>query len=527
MNDAALRAVLVRRLVESGGLLEFVRLFWSVVEPGDFRENWHIEHDCSALEMISREYACAACGARANLDRGWRRPCACGARASWRRDHPATVINQPPGTMKSLLVNVFWPAWHWTIEPEHRWMFVSHGDGIVLRDAGKALQILKDPTYCAAWPRTRLVGGVTAKQAHGDYNTTAGGARYSFSLRGGITGWHTDTLVLDDPLKPEQAEAPSGIALDEVARIHDGTLATRRRDPATFAEVLIMQRLADNDPARLLLDRGAEHICLPMSYVPDCSWDRGHRFGFVDQRKQPGELLWPERFPADIVARDMAQFTTATAAAQYQQNPTPETGAFFEKSWFREYESLPRPWELTFLQSWDLGFKGRDRGSRAAVEARSRVHGVLFAWHDPTKRLYLVDERIGRWNYPDTRATFLAAQGAEPWSRAIAVLVEDKANGTALISELREAVPSIQPWEPQGSKEDRARRHSARVESGIVWIPSDQPWAEEWRAELVRFPRQRENDRVDTATMALDYLFQPGGIARMQLAGLVDFFRRL
>ncbi|MCK9629761.1 MAG: phage terminase large subunit, partial [Bacteroidales bacterium] len=172
-----------------------------------------------------------------------------------------------------------------------------------------------------------------------------------------------------------------------------------------------------------------------------------------------------------------------------------------------------------------LGFKGKDRGTRVAVESRSRVHGVLFAWHDPTKRLYLVDERIGRWNYPEARAVFVAAQGAEPWSRAIAVLVEDKASGTDLISELRELVPAIAPWEPHGSKEDRARRHSARVESGVLWIPRA-AWAEEWRGELVRFPRQKANDRVDTATMALDYLYQPGGIARMQLAGLADFFRR-
>jgi predicted phage terminase large subunit-like protein len=136
----------------------------------------------------------------------------------------------------------------------------------------------------------------------------------------------------------------------------------------------------------------------------------------------------------------------------------------------------------------------------------------------------LVDERVGRWNYSDTKKIFLAAQASDLWSRAIAVIVEDKANGPALISELRDAVPAIQPWEPHGSKEDRARRHSARVESGVIWIPRGQAWAEEWRGELVRFPRQKANDRVDTTTMLLDYLFQPGGIARMQLAGLVDFF---
>jgi predicted phage terminase large subunit-like protein len=527
VTDFDFKAAIVQQLVDRNGLLEFVRHFWSIVEPGDFRENWHIEHDCQALEAISREYRCAECGASAALDVGWRRECVCGARA-WRRVHPTTVINQPPGTMKSLLVNVFWPAWVWTFEPEHRWMFVSHGDGIVLRDAEKALRILKSPLYRAAWPRSALKGGVTAKQAFGNYETLAGGARYSFSIRGGVLGWHADTIVTDDPIKPSQAEAPSGIVLEEVERTYSGSIYTRRRDPATFGEVLIMQRLADGDLSDVFLARGAEHICLPMQYVPDCSWDHGHRFGFEDPRSEPGELLWPARFPADIVASDLEQFTPATAAAQYQQNPTPSTGAFFEADWFREYDALPPDWSLTFFQVWDLGFKGRDRGSAKAVESRSRVHGALWAWDPPRQRALLVDEKIGRWNYPDTRSTFLAAQTEALWSRSIAVIVEDKANGTALISELREIVPAIYPWEPAGSKEDRARRHSARVASGVVWIPSvrEHSWAGDFRAELVKFPRQKVNDRVDTTTMLLDFLYQPGGIARSQLQGLVEFFER-
>lgn len=526
MRDSDLKAALVRKRVRTHGLLEYVRRFWHYAgEPGDFRENWHIEHDCRALEAIATGYVCADCGAHASTDVGWRRECECGARA-WRREHPTTVINQPPGTMKSLLVNVFWPTWVWTFEPEHRWLFVSHGDGIVLRDAGKALQVLKSPLYRAAWPKTALAGGVTAKQAEGNYQTTAGGARYSFSIRGGVLGWHADTIVTDDPIKPDQADAPSGVALAEVEKIYSGSIYTRRRDPATFGEVLIMQRLADGDLSSVFFARGAEHICLPMSYVPDCEWDHGHRFGFKDPRTEPGELLWPARFPADVVERDLATFTAPTAAAQYQQNPTPETGAYFESAWFREYDALPLAWSLTFLQVWDLGFKGRDRGSKAVVEARSRVHGALWAWDPQGKRILLVDERIGKWNYPATKSTFIAAQGCALWDRSIAAIVEDKANGAAMISELREAVPIIQPWEPSGSKEDRARRHSARVESGVIWLPKDVQWASDFRAELVRFPRQQANDRVDTTTMLLDYLYRPGGLARMQLQGLIDFFER-
>jgi predicted phage terminase large subunit-like protein len=516
VDDLDLRAALVRRVAVH--FLDFVRQFWWVVESTSFRESWHIVYDCLALEAIAREYECADCGVAVRAPAR----CECGS-TRLKRVHPRTAINQPPVTGKSVLVSVFWPAWIWSWDPTHRFMFVSQAEKLVERDAEKMLMILKSELYQRCYPRTALVGGATAKQAVGHIKTTAGGARYSFSIRGGIVGWHADTLVIDDPITPNKAAAPSGIELDEVEKLYRGTLKTRRRDPMSFGEVLIMQRLADGDLASVFFELGAEHVNFPMLYVPDCPWDRGHTFGFKDPRTKAGELLWPEQYPQEIVDRDLAEFTPQMASAQYQQNPTPESGSYFEAAWFREYTDLPRDWQLEFFQAWDLGFKGRDRGSRQVAEARSRTHGALWAMHKTEGKLYLIDEVLGRWNYPEARQQFLEAQTRQPWSRSSVALVEDKAMGSGLISELRAEVPIIYPWDPEGSKEDRARRHSARVESGIVHLPRE-PWAQDFRAELVRFPRQRENDRVDTTTMLLDWLYRPGGRAGARLRGLVRFF---
>jgi predicted phage terminase large subunit-like protein len=262
----------------------------------------------------------------------------------------------------------------------------------------------------------------------------------------------------------------------------------------------------------------------PMGYVPEASWDHGNKLGVIDPRTEPGELLWPARYPEEIVIKDREGMSPAVAEAQYQQNPAPESGSFFEAEWFREYDDLPRDWELERFQTWDLGFKGRDRGSRQTIEARSRVHGACWSRHKRTGQLYLEDEVCARWNYPQTREQFIAVQMRRPWNLATIALVEDKAMGSGLISELREQIPIIYPWEPEGSKEDRARRHSARVASGIVHLPKT-AWAQEFCNELVRFPRQRANDRVDTTTMLLDWLYRPGGLAASRLRGLVDFFK--
>jgi predicted phage terminase large subunit-like protein len=519
VDDLDLRAALVRKVAVN--LLDFVRQFWGYVGAGEtFHENWHHVNVCRALERVALEYECVECGQEVHPPQ---QVCGCGGKT--KRKHTALVINQPPSTTKTLIVSVFWPAWLWTIDPQHRWMYVSYDEDVVRQAADRMLSVLKSDLYQACWPATQLVGGVTSKQALSFFQTTAGGERHSKSFQGGLTGKHADTLVIDDPIKPEDAVAPSGLELARVERIYGSTLRSRRRNPMRFAEVCIMQRLADGDLSSYLLNLGAEHLMYPMSYVPGAGWDAGNTLGLEDPRTEPGELLWPDRYTPEIIERDQAGMTPAVAEAQYQQNPTPESGSYFEAAWFREYIDLPRDWQLEFFQSWDLGFKGRDRGSRQVAEARSRTHGALWAMHKTEGKLYLIDEVLGRWNYPEARQQFLEAQLRHPWSRSTVALVEDKAMGSGLISELQEDVPIIYGWDPEGSKEDRARRHSQKVEAGIVYLPKA-PWAQEFLAELVRFPRQRENDRVDTTTMLLDWLYRPGGRAGARLRGLVEFFKR-
>jgi predicted phage terminase large subunit-like protein len=311
--------------------------------------------------------------------------------------------------------------------------------------------------------------------------------------------------VCDDPIKPDEALRVTGLQLEEVSRIWKNTAATRRMDPARHASVIIMQRLAEDDLAgEMLREQGYEHLCLPMRYVPGCTWDFGCSLGKLDQRTEAGELLAPQRFPESAVQElEAALETEQNVGAQLQQNPVPKRGAFFEDDWFGTWEALPaRP---RYVQSWDLGFKGK-RAGKQQRQAHSRVHGALWAFTDAA--YYLVAEVIGWWNYPETRRQFQRCQTL--WAKCEAVLVEDKANGPALIDEMAELSPGvpIKPVEPQGSKEDRASRHSALAESGKILLPTAEqmPTIGEFRAELVRFPNQRRNDRVDTTTQALDYM---------------------
>lgn len=490
-------AAILRHLVERNGLYEFVQKFWRVVEPGcAFVPNWHLEEMCEALSWVSLR-------TRPGGDR-------------W--PSPRLVINVPPGTGKSLITSVFWPAWHWTWDPGHKWLFTSYDRKLVNRDAERFARIVESDLYKLAWPvKFRKKGGTLS---YGELHNYAGGLRLSVQLGGGITGWHGHTLVVDDPIKPTEAEATSKVVLEKTTNTWRNVAATRRADADSHAVVLIMQRLNHDDLAGEELrglrgdgSDGADHLCRPMRYVPDCEWDHGNSIGLKDPRTQPGELLFPARFSERAVQDlERALGTPQNISAQLQQNPVPQSGSIFEDGWIQTWTELPREWRLRFVQSWDLGFKGKSATPR---EACSRVHGVLFAWDE--RNVYLLDEAIGAWNYPETKRAFQAAQADPQWAKAECVLLENKANGPALIADLEESSQGlvIVPVEPDRSKEERAMRHSAFVQSGRFWVPRPQQMSSvaAYRAEIVRFPHQKRNDRVDTLTQALDYIRgQSGGL---------------
>jgi predicted phage terminase large subunit-like protein len=429
------------------------------------------------------------------------------------------VINIPPGHMKSLMVNVFWPCWHWSWDPGHKWLFSSHDLTLVHRDAELALSILRSETFQTAFPECRLRD--LKVSATGLYYTTVGGRRLSTSIGGRGVGWHAHTKVCDDPVKPLAAHSRTHRALENANVWWSNTMVTRNVDPKLAASVIVMQRIAEKDLSGYLLDQGYEHLMLPLEFRANAFWDRGSTLTranreFGDHRTEEGEILWRERIGAkelDEIKKALA--TPSNISAQLDQNPTPETGGFVEREWFSEYGEIPEG--CTYFQTWDLAAKG-------SAESHSRVSGTLWAtdWQD----LYLVDEFVRHLNYSDTKREFAKRQGKRwdanrqraevdldaqkrfsVWARAHVVLVEEKAAGIDLIAEMRSAFPGIVPTNPRDSKEDRMRMVSGIVEGRKVRVPSvvRAPWLTDWLAELVGFPRMAYDDRVDTFTMAAAY----------------------
>lgn len=460
---------------------EFVKMAWHQVEPVTYVDNWHIELECRALEAVTRGHI------------------------------QRLIINVPPGTGKSLIVSVLWPAWQWEQDPGHRFMRASFDQSLVNRDAGKVLQLVQGDWFKARWPnivpandRFQPVENPPVSR----YWTTKGGLSFSTSIKGKATGFHAHTHIVDDPIKPRDANNRATTsdkgALQDCIDWWKETMPMRAVDLATLRKVIIMQRLHENDLVGYVEENepGWVKLCLPMRYEEQskCCIDLGNGETLEDPRTKEGELLFPKRFPEKEVKNLETTMGSRVAAAQLQQRPSAQEGNMFKRRWFKHYDYVPQNFAF-LIQSWDMSFKGTD-GTDFVV---GDLWGVIGA--DAYLLPGWIQERL---SFTETvKAMVQFGQRDLLHRRAYLKLVEDKANGPAVVDSLRKQVPGLVLVNPDGGKESRASAVTPFYEAGNVWHPSKHldPRIQQREDTLAAFPNARHDDPVDTTSQALLRLF--------------------
>lgn len=463
-----------RERVRRGGFRRFVRVCWSRVDNAPLVWSWHIDAVCEHLEAVHR------------------------------REIRDLVINIPPGFSKSLISSVLWPAWVWTQDPGHRWITASYADSVSLRDARKCRTLIDSDWWAARWPEVAIPSDASASKAVGSYYTTAKGMRYSATVRGSVTGQHADTALVDDPIDPMGAELLSGVEIEAVITWWRGTMSTRFRDHTRSARVLVMQRLHEHDLTEEFIRAGSTVLCLPMRYEskhPHC-WPR-------DPRTVEGELLCPARMPEVEVARLEKTLGPTRADGQLQQRPRRKTGEIFREQWFaRRWTELPSGG--TFALSVDCAFKGTSDSDWVVIQC----------WMQLGANHYLVDQVRGQWRFSETVLHLVAF--CERWPQATLKLIEDKANGTAVMDVLKDKIEGIEAVEPRGGKQSRAQSCEPLWAAGNVLLPDstharypdgtrgaawvgevDDGAPDSFIGEHLSFPRGSNDDQVDAASQYL------------------------
>ncbi len=344
---------------------------------------------------------------------------------------------------------------------------------------------MRSKWYAGAFPNT-----VLASKAVAYFRTTAGGGRMSTSVEGATTGFGADIIIVDDPLKAQ--DALSVKARDRVNRWFDETLAQRPNNQMTGAIVLVMQRLHEADLVGFLQKQGGfRELCLPaiaqsdedIPLTRDRIW-----------RRREGCALHPARQSLEtLLARKAA--SPYVFASQYLQDPIPEIGNLIEKSWLRSYDaSIFDPVGGQIVMSLDTASKDNPFNDYSAF--------VLA--HVTGKHIHVIDVFRARLKFPALKAKTIELAR----SHGVQVLlIEDAASGQQLIQSLQAeeplGVPLPIPRHPQGSKVERAMAASAIIQQGRLFLPDTAHWLGDFTGELLGFPGSAHDDQVDAVSQLL------------------------
>lgn len=522
--DANASLIELDRIEAEESLAAFVRMAWHVLEPGQpYVHGWHIDAVCEHLEAITD-------GEEIDGE-----------------TYNRLLINIPPGTMKSMLVSVFWPAWEWgPCDMAHlRYVTASHSLDISIRDTMRMRRLVTSEWYQARWgDRVRLTSDQNAKT---NFENTAGGWRQA-AAAGGITGKRGDRVIVDDPLSVDDANSDQIRASTNQWFLE--AVPTRVNNPAVSAIIVIMQRLHEEDVSGIILEKqlGYDHLCLPMRYA---SWRAGTRtkLGFEDPRTEEGELLFPARFPLAVVDRDEKHMGPYAVAGQHQQEPTPRGGGIIKQDWWQLWVENEYPPFDYILASVDTAYTEKSQndfsamtvwgvftGASAKFAANWATPGGRFMRQEDSEEMFDTGASVrAKANFsgegsPRVMLMYAWAERLELHQLVTKIaetckrmkvdklLIENKASGYSVAQEIRRLFGRedwmVQLVDPRG-QDKLARLYSVQhlFAESMIYAP-DKVWAQAVIQQVSVFPKGKHDDLVDTVSMSVRHLRELGLLTR-------------
>ncbi len=316
------------------------------------------------------------------------------------------------------------------------------------------------------------------------------GVMLATSMHGTATGKGGSMLIFDDPHDAQKIHSDATREAD--IQTYDQKFSTRLDDKENGCIIVVMQRLHEEDLTGHLLEKGGwTHVSLEGI----CEEQKTIHFPISGKTmiRQEGELLHPERESQAVMEEHKKDLGASGFDAQIQQKPTPKKGRLINPALFKRYKVLPEKMH-SVIQSWDMSFKDTSKSDFVCGQV----------WGLKGSDFYLFPHCVrDRLDFDKTVKAFKGLTLHYPQARS--KIVEDKANGPAVISHLRSKIPGIKPYNPKDSKEGRVQAILPYLEAGNIWIPDEKeyPWVREFLRECAGFPKGKKDDQVDAMTQAI------------------------
>ena len=449
----------------------FLVYFWPTIVDEDFQDNWHIRYICEEMQKAAERVF---------------------------RNEPKEydlIINVPPGSSKSTICTIMFPAWVWTVKSAARILSGSYSADLSTQHAVKSRDILKSSKFQELFPGLiRFKKDMDGKTA---YENTEKGSRHVTSPGGTATGKHAHFIIIDDPINPENAF--SDVEKKRAVRWVDKTLSSRKVNKRVALTILIMQRLAEDDPTGHLLAKTGKpvrNICFPSEITDlDNVKPKEAEAFYVDG------LLDPVRLDRVVLAEAREDLGPIDYAGQHLQSPQAAAGNIFKREYWRYYEELPAGRRISITQSWDTAQKAKTIND----------FNCCTTWAQYANGHYLIDFWMEKAEYPELKKKAITTNSEH---KPHAVLVEDKVSGTALIQELKKdtTIPVV-GIQPESDKIARAMACTPTLAAGNVYLPLKAAYTSKLVDHAAAFPGVKNDDAEDSITQYLNWVRTQGAAA--------------
>jgi predicted phage terminase large subunit-like protein len=380
--------------------------------------------------------------------------------------------------------------------PGSRFILASYASDIAWKQSRRARQIATSKRYAPIFD-TRMADG---QKAVNEWALTNGSEFMAGGILAGMTGNRATDLLIDDPVAGRE-EADSDTIRKKTREAYEDDLSTRLLPGG--ATVIVQTRWHEDDLSGGILPRdwagesgmirgrdGLDWFVLCLPAVCDRSDDPLGR--------KIGEPLWPEWFKPGHF--DRFKRNPRTWSALFQQKPTPDSGDYFKRDWFRYYETKPKGLRIYAASDFAVTDERDSEGEPDWTE-----HGIIGV--DPEGNCFVLDWWRGQTT-PDVWIETLLDMSAKwkplLWFGEGGVI--RRAIEPSLKRRMRERKTyQVMRWLPSiTDKPTRGRSIQGRYSMGMVYHPAPSlgyDWLTSLEAQELAFPAGKNDDGVDVMSL--------------------------